>query len=103
LEFEDKTSENTSIQRQRTILPSQIQNLPEREGYLVLGGAYDIVKISLGIPAVMPNPALRLEPIDYAPQAHKREEEDTAKPATISNAYLPFDLPENEEDHEPEV
>jgi hypothetical protein len=51
----------------------------------------------------MPNPALRLEPIDYAPQAHKREEEDTAKPATISNAYLPFDLPENEEDHEPEV
>ncbi|BBP00375.1 type IV secretion system DNA-binding domain-containing protein [Sulfuriferula nivalis] len=103
LEFEDKTSENTSIQRQRTVLASEIQHLTEREGYLMIGGAYDIVKISLDIPVTLPNPAEPIEAIEYTPQAHKQEEEAIPAPATISNAYLPFDLPEDEEDHEPEV
>ncbi|ARU30674.1 hypothetical protein CAP31_02615 [Sulfuriferula sp. AH1] len=96
LEFEDKTSENTSIQRQRTILPSQIQNLPEREGYLVLGGAYDIVKISLDIPAALPDPAPRFEPVAYIPQAQPAQQQEEA-PAPISNSYLPFDLPEDDD------
>jgi hypothetical protein len=104
LEFEDKTSENASIQRQRTVLASEIQNLPEREGYLMIAGAYDIVKVSLDKPTTLPGaPVEPIEEIDFTIKPAQQEEESAAKPAAISNDYLPFDLPEDEGEHEPEV